>query len=128
MQQKKSVDLPGDKWADGIVLVDPATGLPSQNTNGLPVDTLASLGAARSVAMGSASANIALTSTTRRISMHATAAGFYSVGVVAQTANASSHYIGAGERLDFDVAANTQIAAIRATTDGTLYISELTAP
>lgn len=128
MQQKKSVDLPGDKWADGIVLVDPATGLPSQSTNGLLVDTLSSLGTARSVAMGAASTNIALTSTARRVSIHATAAGFYSVGVVAQTASASSHYIGAGERLDFDVAANTQIAAIRSTTDGILYISELTAP
>lgn len=126
--QKKSVDLPGDKWADGIVLVDPATGLPSQSTNGLPVDTLASLGTARSVAMGAVSANVALTATTRRVSIHATAAGFYSIGVGAQTATFSSHYIGAGERLDIDVAANTQIAALRSTTDGVLYISELIAP
>lgn len=127
MQQKKSVDLPGDKWADGIVLVNPSTGLPAQNSNGLPVDTLASLGAARSVVMGSASANIALTPSVLRVSIHATVAGFYSVGTVAQTASAASHYIGAGERLDFDVAANTQIAAIRSTADGVLYISELTA-
>lgn len=123
--QKKYIDLPGDKWTDGIVLVDPATGLSAQNTIGLPVDTLASLGTARSVAMGSASANIALTSTVRRVSIHATEAGFYSVGNGAQTASSTSHYIGSGERLDFDVAENTQIAAIRLSINGTLYISEL---
>lgn len=105
------------------------TKLPAQAIPGLmPVDSLASLGVARSVAMGAASANVALTTTTRRVSIHATVAGFYAVGTGAQNASATSHYIGAGERLDFDVAANTQIAAIRASADGTLYISELTAP
>jgi hypothetical protein len=96
-------------------------------TNPFPVDTLAALGVSRLVAMGATSTNLALTTTTRRVSIHATVAGFYAVGTGAQTASSTSHYIGAGERLDFDVAANTQIAAIRSTTDGTLYISELVA-
>ena len=104
------------------------TKLPAQALPGMmPVDTLASVGVARLIAMGATSANVALTTTTRRVSIHATVAGFYAVGTGAQTASATSHYIGAGERLDFDVAANTQIATIRATADGTLYISELTA-
>ena len=104
------------------------TKLPAQSITGLlPVDTLASMGVSRLVSMGSASANIALTTTTRRVSIHATVAGFFAVGTGVQTASSTSHYIGAGERLDFDVAANTQIAAIRSTIDGTLYISELLA-
>jgi hypothetical protein len=104
------------------------TKIPAQSISGLmPVDTLAALGVSRLVAMGASSTNIALTTTTRRVSIYATIAGFFAVGVGAQTASSTSHYIGAGERLDFDVAANTQIAAIRASLDGTLYISELTA-
>ncbi len=92
----------------------------------VPVDSLGVLGAAKSVAMGSASANVALTSTTRRVSIHATVAGFYAVGTGAQTASATTHYIGAGERLDFNIAGSSQIAAIRSgSTDGTLYITEL---
>jgi hypothetical protein len=75
--------------------------------------------------MGSSSANVALTTTVRRVSIHATVAGFYAIGTGAQTASSSTHYIGAGERLDLDVAANSEIAAIRATSDGTLYITEL---
>ena len=103
--------------------------LPAQTTPGLlPVDTLAGIGVARLIAMGATSVNLALTSTTRRISIHATVAGFYAVGTGAQTASSTTHYIGAGERLDFDVLANSQIAAIRSSTDGTLYISELTTP
>lgn len=100
--------------------------VPAAITPGLlPVDTLGTVGTARTVAMGSASANVALTTTVRRVSIHATVAGFYSIGTSAQTATTSTHYIGAGERLDLDVAANSQIAAIRATSDGTLYITEL---
>jgi hypothetical protein len=76
--------------------------------------------------MAATSANVALTAGCRRVSMHATVAGFYSVGSSAQTATTSSHYIGAGERLDFDIAASTQIAALRGgSTDGVLYITEL---
>lgn len=104
------------------------TKVPNQQIPGMiPVDVLATLSSAKSVAIGATSANVALAAGTRRVSIHATVAAFYAVGTGAQTATTSTHYIGAGERLDFDVAANSQIAAIRAVAvDGTLYISELT--
>jgi hypothetical protein len=105
--------------------------LPVQALPGmLPVDTLASLGVARQLAAGSSSANTALTTTTRRISIHARLADIrFAVGTGAQTASATSHYIATGERLDFDVPASAQIAVIRAgTTDAVLEVSELTAP
>jgi hypothetical protein len=59
--------------------------------------------------------------------MHARGADIrYAVGTGAQTASAASHFIAAGERLDIDVPANAQIAAIRAgAIDGTLELSEL---
>jgi len=53
----------------------------------------------------------------------------YSIGVGAQTANAStSHFIAAGERLDLRVQPSSQIAVIRnlaATANGTLELTEL---
>lgn len=102
--------------------------VPSQQIPGMiPVDVLATLSTAKSVAIGATSVGVALGTSTQRISIHATVAAFYAIGSGTQTASASTHYIGAGERLDFDVAANSQIAAIRAVAvDGTLYISELT--
>lgn len=104
------------------------TKLPSQSIAGLfPVDTLAAVGLARQLAAGSASTNTALTTTCRRISIHARGADIrYAIGTGAQTASATSHFIAAGERLDIDVAASSQIAVIRAgSTDGTLELSEL---
>lgn len=87
---------------------------------------MGTLGASRSVAMGSASASQQLTAATRRISIRATVEGFYVVGTgSAPTSSSSSHYIGEGERLDFNVPANSYIAAIQKTSAGTLYISEL---
>jgi hypothetical protein len=104
------------------------TKLPSQTIAGLlPVDTLAAIGVARQLAAGAASANTALTTTCRRISIHARAADIrFAIGASAQTASSTSHFIASGERLDLDVAANSQIAVIRAgSTDGTLELSEL---
>jgi hypothetical protein len=117
----------GAQGAGNTSLASIDTKLPAAVTPGLlPVDTLATLGTARLVAMGAASANVALTAGARRVSIHATVAGFYAVGAGAQTATTSSHYIGAGERLDFDVAASSQIAALRGgSVDGVLYITEL---
>jgi hypothetical protein len=103
--------------------------IPAANTPGLlPVDTLAAVDVARQLAAGGASANTALTTTCRRISIHARGADIrYAIGTSAQTASSTSHFIAAGERLDLDVAANSQIAVIRAgSTDGTLELSELT--
>jgi hypothetical protein len=97
-------------------------------TNPMPVDTLAAIGAARQLAAGAASANTALTTTCRRVSIHARTADIrYAIGTGAQTASATSHFIAAGERLDLDVPASAQIAVIRAgSTDGVLELSELT--
>ncbi len=94
----------------------------------VPVDTLAAVGVARQFAAGAASANNALTTTCRRVSIHARLAEIrYAIGTGAQTASATSHYIAMGERLDLDVPASAQIAVIRAgTTDAVLEVSELT--
>jgi len=102
--------------------------IPAAITPGLlPVDTLAAVGVARQLAAGAASANTALTTTARRISIHARLADIrYAIGAGAQTASGTSHYIAAGERLDRDVPASAQIAVIRAgSTDGVLEVSEL---
>jgi hypothetical protein len=104
------------------------TKVPAQAVPGfLPVDTLGVLGVARQLAAGALSANTVLTTTTRRVSVHARTADIrFAVGAGAQTASATSHYIAAGERLDFDIPASAQIAVIRAgATDGTLELSEL---
>ncbi len=94
----------------------------------VPVDTLAAVGVARQLAAGAASANTALTTTCRRVSIHARLAEIrYAIGTGAQTASATSHYIATGERLDLDVPASAQIAVIRGgATDGILEVSELT--
>jgi len=100
----------------------------STQANGVPVDTLSALGTPRSIAIGASSINLALTTTCRRISIYSTVAAFYQVGVGAQTATTSTHFIGPGERLEFDIAASSQIAVVQSSASGTLYISELTAP
>jgi hypothetical protein len=91
-------------------------------------EILGTPGTARQLAAGAASANTALTSTVRRISMRAVGANIrFAIGTGAQTANAdTSHFIADGERLDFAVVAASQIAVIRdASTDGTLELTEL---
>jgi len=81
----------------------------------------------RQLAASDTSANTALTSTVRRISMRAVGADIrFAIGTEAQTASATSHFIADGERLDFAVPAASQIAVIRnASTSGTLEITEL---
>jgi hypothetical protein len=54
--------------------------------------------------------------------MFATQGVWYSIS---GTATSSSHYIGANERLDFDVPASTTISVLRETTDGSIRITEL---
>lgn len=82
---------------------------------------------ARQLSAGSASANTALTSTCRRISVRAVGADIrYAIGSTPQTASATSHFIANGERLDLAVPAAPNIAVIRnATTSGTLEVTEL---
>lgn len=91
------------------------------------VEPLGQPGVARQLTVGSASANTALTSNITRISMRAVGADVrFSIGGVAQTATATSHFIANGERLDFAVPQGANIAVIRnATTDGTLEVTEL---
>ena len=102
------------------------TRLPVATTPGLvPVEVLGQIGEPKVLAIGAASVNIALTATTRRVSIRSTVEAFYSVGSASQVATATKHHIGEGERLDFAVPANCNIAVIQKTSTGTLYISEL---
>jgi hypothetical protein len=85
---------------------------------------------ARQLPVTDTSDSVALTATCRRISIKARFCDMrFVVGTGAQTANAAtSHFIEAGERLDFAVPAGATIAAIRetaATVNGTLEIAEL---
>jgi hypothetical protein len=99
------------------------TKIPAQAIAGLlPVDTLGTPGVSRVQATAGIAATVTLTSTCRRVSMFATQGTWYSIS---GTATSSSHYIGAGERLDFDVPASTAISVLRETTDGSIRITEL---
>ena len=88
----------------------------------LPVDSLGTPGTPRVQATSSTAANITLTATCRRVSMYATAGAWYSIG---GTATTSSHFIAEGERLDFDVPANTVISVRQDTAAGSIRVTEL---
>lgn len=95
-----------------------------------PVEPLGVPGVARQQATTTSSANVALTSNVGRISLYARVSPLrYSVGSASQTANAAtSHYLGAGERIDIDVPSTPNIAVIRASdayADGAAEITEL---
>lgn len=127
---------PGDEfpvWPQVVVLMDPATGSVASGEPGssLHVEPLGTPSVARQITVTTVSANVELTATVRRISIHARGCDMrYAVGVGAQTANAAtSHFIAQNERLDFAVPADAHIAAIRETSavaNGTLCVSELT--
>lgn len=94
-----------------------------------PSKTVFELGVSRALAIGAASANTALTSTCRYISVIAVGGTHchIQIGVGAQTATATSHYIRTGERVFLSVPANANIAVIQGTgASTTLYVSELT--
>jgi len=87
------------------------------------------IGAARSQAIGATSANIALTSTCRFVSLICTGGTHchYEIGTGAQTATASSHYLKTGERITVGVPIGANIAVIQGTgASTTLFITELT--
>ena len=99
------------------------TKIPAQSIAGLlPVDTLGQPGVPRVQATSGTAANIALTTTCRRVSMFATQGAWYAIS---GTATTTSHYIGAGERLDFDVPASTTISVLQETAAGSIRITEL---
>eukprot|EP01032_Pedospumella_encystans_P008603 gene8603-10192_t len=106
------------------------TKLPSQSTGAVPVETIKQALVARQLAAAASSgssANTALTTTCRRISMYARGADIrYVIGSTGQTATSGSHFIAAGERLDLAVPATPNIAVLGATlTTGTLEVTEL---
>ena len=86
------------------------------------LEMLAGIGVPRVQATSATAANIVLTATCRRVSMLATTGTWYSLTGAATT---SSHYIAAGERLDFSVAASTTISVLQEATAGSVRISEL---
>ena len=92
------------------------------------VEPLGEAGVARQLTAGSASANTALSTSVRRISIRAVGADIrFSIGTGTQTANGNtSHYIANGERLDFAIPKNANIGVIRdGTVTGTLELTEL---
>lgn len=92
-------------------------------------NTFLQLGTARSQAIGATSANIALTSTCRYVSLQCAGGTHchFTIGVGAQTATSSSHYLRTGERLTLAVAPGSNIAVIQGTGASTiLHITELT--
>lgn len=106
------------------------TKLPSQSTGAVPVETIKQALVARQLAAAASSgssANVALTTTCRRISIYARGADIrYAIGSSSQTASATTHFIAAGERLDLAVPATPNIAVLGATaTAGTLEVTEL---
>jgi acetyl-CoA carboxylase carboxyltransferase component len=92
-----------------------------------PSTTAFSLGVSRSQAIGATSANVALTSTCRFVSIKCNGGNHchFAIGVGAQTATADSHFLRTGERLIIAVPPNANLAVIQGNGATTLYISEL---
>jgi hypothetical protein len=87
------------------------------------------VGAARTIALGATSVNLALTSTCRFISITCTGGNHchYQIGVGTQTASVTTHYLRTGERLNLSVPIGANIAAIQGGgSSTTLFITELT--
>jgi len=86
------------------------------------------VGTARTIALGASSVNLALTSTCRFISILCTGGTHchYQIGVGAQTASATTHYLRTSERITLAVPIGANIAAIQGTgSSTTLFITEL---
>ena len=112
---------------DGSIPVDGPLTDTELRASSVDVEPLGLPTVARQLSAGSSSANTALTSTCRRISIKAIGADIrYAIGSTSQTASATTHFIGNGERLDLAVPETPNIAVIRGgSTDGTLELSEL---
>lgn len=96
----------------------------------IPTNILMGIGAARSVAAGSTSARVQLSSS-GIVGVSVTAVGadvYFALGNGTVTASSASHFLPEGQSRDFRVSASQYIAAIRAgEADGTLHITELQA-
>jgi len=90
------------------------------------VEPLGIPGVARQLSATNTSVNTALTSTCRRISITALVDGIrFSIGSTSQTASTTSHFIAAGERLDFALPSTPNIAVLRAgAVNATLEVAE----
>ena len=98
---------------------------PSKYTDA-QVEILGEVGTAKQRSATTTSANIALTSTTKRVSIKAVGADMrYEFGGSTITATTTSHYIADGERLDFACPEGTYIAVETISGTGTLEITEL---
>jgi len=108
-----------------------ATAIVAKLSERLLVEPLGSInGDGKTVAAGSASANVALTTTTKRVSISAVGADiFISIGGAGVTAATSNNIIFAGTWKDFTCPVNSYVAAKRVgAADGTAYITEFTNP
>lgn len=86
------------------------------------------VGTSRSMSIDATTSNLALTSTCRFVSLICTGGTHchYQIGVGAQTATNSSHYLKTGERITLAVPADANIAVIQGTgASTTLFITEL---
>jgi hypothetical protein len=85
------------------------------------------LGVSRILAVSATSANVALTSTCRFVSLVTTAGTHVhiSVGVGTQTATVTSHILLVNQRITIAVPQGANIGALQGSLPGNLYISEL---
>jgi hypothetical protein len=125
-----AVDSEGRLATTATAVVSSEVEIKNDSGNAVPTEPLGIPSVARQVTVTTTSANTALTSTCKRISIRARGCDMrYSVGNTEQTASATaSHYIAQDERLDIAVPLNANIAVIResaATTNGSLAITEL---
>lgn len=100
------------------------------NDNAIPALRLRASGA-HAIAAGAASARntAAFNAETRVVSLYATVPVYVKFGNSAVTATASDHYYPAGLYYDFAVGGDqsghyTHVAVLRASSDGTVYVSE----
>lgn len=100
----------------------------NKKTNPVHTSFLRCVGVPREISVSGTSASIALTSSSEAISITAVGCAVaFRIGVGAQTAVVTDHYIADGERLDLAVEKMSIIGAIAAdgTSSGALKISEL---
>lgn len=100
------------------------------NDNAIPALRLRASGA-HAIAAGAASARntAAFNAETRVVSLYATVPVYVKFGNSAVTATASDHYYPAGLYYDFALGGDqsghyTHVAVLRASSDGTVYVSE----
>lgn len=107
---RRNVDMQDGTWSEKI----------ASEPLGIPA-------VARQLSAGAVSANTALTSTCRRVSLFARLSDIrFSIGSTAQTASATSHYLSLGERVDLRLPSTPNIAVIRASgVDAVLEVTEL---